>query len=262
MWLLKFLFYLFVFLLFIGLIVLSILFVTSPFTWDKLNPGTDTSLTHAVTGDAVNIPFKEVPHVLKRSIRTKQMELLESLTNCLRDNNCPYWAVKSTLLATIRHGQLIPWDDAISIAILHDNLRNLVHLRPTLEQSGAALLKHGKHAYYYCANNLAQYPYVEINIMQPKEHEISVCTPTDELGQCSFADAFRRRHEVFPRESVFPLRATTLGSATMYVPQKAEECLTVCFGENWQKESFWDTKTLVNNHYTKGLVRRLLPNYL
>jgi hypothetical protein len=130
--------------------------------------------------------------------------------------------VKNTLLAVVRHGQLLPWEDRVCIAILYDDLRKVVEMRGKMEQSGLALLKHGKHAYYYCANNFSQYPYIEINIMQPRDHEISVCTPTDELGACSFQDSFLRRREVFARDAVFPLRTVTLnGTLDINVPNRA-----------------------------------------
>lgn len=259
MWLLRSLVHLFLFVVCVALIVCLFLFFMSPYVpFRKMDVVREPVLTHAVDGKSVNLTFQNIPYLLKPSVQTLQLELLSNLTDFLQHAQCSFWAVKSTLLAAVRHGQLIPWDDMVCVAILHDDLHTLVHLRPEMEKTGKFLLKYHRHAYYFCANNYAQYPCVEINIMQPKDHEISVCTPLDELGGCSFQDSFLRRREICNKDAVFPLKYITFANMSLPIPNHAEECLRVAFGSDWDTMPLWDTTKLVNNGYSWALARRFL----
>lgn len=258
---LKMVFYLFIMVLIVAVFALVILFITSPFSGKKVEE--KKHLTHIVTGQpaTVEVPANGAPLVLKSWVQTKQMELLETLTRELQQNECVYWAVKTTLLGAVRHGKVMPWDDTISIAILHKDLRTLVNMRTKLQETGKALLQHGKHGYYYCTNNFSRFPFVEINIMEPKNHEISVCTPTDELGACSFEDSHLRRNEVFTYNDVFPLGNLSLGTLAMPVPNNPSTCLRTCFGANWETQPMWSKFKVVYNAQGWSLARRFFPSY-
>lgn len=253
--------YLFLFLLSLSVIILALMFIMSPFSSKRVDE--KEIMINRATGEKieVHVPKSGAPLSLKTWVQTKQLELLEQLTRELHANDVTYWAVKSTLLATVRHGKLMPWDDTVSIAILHKDLRKLVDMRNKLQETGKSLLQHGKHAYFFCTNNFSRFPVIEINIMEPKDHEISVCTPTDELGACSFEDSHLRRNEVFPYADVFPLGSMALGTLAIPIPHVPDTCLTTTFGPNWKTMPLWDKSKVVNNGYSYSLVRRFFPSF-
>jgi len=259
---LRFLFHLFLFALVVALLIVCILFASSPFSFQKLDVARDTTLTHATTGQRVDVHFpNSSPFVLKPSVRAAQMDLLDYFTRQLSEAKISCWAVKTTLLAVKRHGQLIPWDDSISVAILHDHFETFVQLRSKLENNGTALLLARKHGYAYCVNNAARYPCIEICLMKQKDHEISICTPTNEIAACSFQDSFLRRREVYGTDMVFPLKMASLGSISIAIPNKTEDCLDIYCGKDWKTNPNWNLWKFINNENSHSLVRHFLPHF-
>jgi len=256
---LEFLLHLFLFVLVLGIFIALFCFLTSPYTMRKIDVAHDTALTHATTGARVDLNYTGVPYALKPSLQTAQLDLLRFFVNTLREQNIRCWAVKTTLLASVRHARLIPWEDHLSLAILHDELPMLVKLRTKLEHGGTALLKAGKHGYLYCANNIAQFPCIDIDLMKQREHEVNVCTPTDELGGCSFQDSFLRRREVFSTEMVFPLRPAKIDTIDILVPRRAEECLDILYNKQWQTAPLWSNWKFFIHTTSRGYARRMLP---
>lgn len=207
----------------------------------------------------LNNNFKKelrTPLKLKKEIRTEQIQLLNHFTDCLEQAGISFWATKTTLLAAVKFGKLFPWDDKITVAILHSDLAKLSEIRPKLEKGvfGAKLVS-GKHNWIYYKDNVSQFPNIEIAVMNIRFHEVSVCTPTNALGECSYQDSFTRRKEVFPTNYVFPLTKVNFGTSFIFIPVNAKECLTLLYGPKWNL--VWQEKQVLLNEKTRGLVKRL-----
>ncbi len=244
-------------LLVLTLFVAILLFVISPYSFQQLNVAHDMALTHAQTGKRVDLYFSSTPFTLKQNVRAAQLDLLEHLTKNLENVKISCWAVKTTLLACVRHGQLVPWEDKISMAILHDHFETFINLRAKLENGGYALLLPGKHGYFYCVNNITRFPCIEICLMKQKDYEISICTPTTEIAMCSFQDSFLRRREVFATDMIFPLKHASLGSVSISIPNKAEACLDILYGKEWKTDAQWNKTRFIDNEIVKAGIRRV-----
>ncbi len=265
--LVQFLFYFAMVALAISLLIAVLMFATSPYSFNKadcLKPDAQFFMTHTTSGAQVNLNYASsnlVPHMLKPNVRNAQMDLLTRLTRVLTQSRIEHWAVKTTLLAAVRHGQLIPWDDTISIAILHDKFVEFVSLRPKLTAEAKTLLIATKHGYLFCVNNATRFPCIEICLMKKKDHEVSICTPTDEIAQCSFQDSFLRRREVYTTDKVFPLQVANIGSVAICIPNKARECLDVYCGKGWETDPLWNRWKLIANNQSMGMLQRLRPTF-
>jgi hypothetical protein len=202
---------------------------------------------------------EEGPYQIKQTVADELSVLFKTLTLKLSENKITWWVVRSTLLASERHGGMMPWTDRLEIAVLHDDLVKLVGMRKDLQESSARV----KNSKLACFRNGYRYgtdmgsgiifPYVNIDLLKATDIEMSLCTPLDELSECSFSDAYTRRREVFTKETVIPLqqdvpfallRAATypamLGSneskdndddfVLINIPAKPQQCVDVLFG--------------------------------
>ena len=173
------LFYLVLFIIVLALVISCMFFVFSPFSCRKVSSNDEHNfLTHASSGKRIDLHVSptNLPYLLKPSVQEAQIELLSHFARTLTEARIPFWAVNTTLLATVRHGQLMGWDDTISVALEDDHFREFCSLRFALQRGSIALLIAGKHSYMYCANNLARFPRVDITLMKRKDHEVSICT--------------------------------------------------------------------------------------
>jgi len=258
---LRFFLYLVFFVFVMAIIISFILFVVSPFSFHKLNTSQNSTFcTHLGTGAKADIDTGTIQHppfLLKASVQSSQMDLLAHFSQTLSEAKIPFWAVNTTLLAIITFGNLLPWDDSISIALEDDYFREFCGLRSKLENRGQALLLAGKHGYRYCMNNIPRFPFIDISLMKRNNHEVSICTPTDEIRECSFQDSFTRRREVFSIHNVFPLKSMTLGTLLISVPNNPIECLETRFGKNWKTLPTWSNWNFIQNANSRGLMQRL-----
>ncbi len=253
-----FLFRLLLFIIVIGLIIVCMLFLLSPYSCKRINEKNTEFATHIGTGEKIDSEILlHAPFSLKASIQTTQMDLLSHFAQTLTEAKIPFWAINTTLLATVRYGQLMPWDDTISFAVEDDHFREFFLLRAKLEHRGLALLVAGKHGYTYCSNNIARFPRIDITLMKRKDHEVSICTPTDEVRECSFQDSFLRRREVFAIDMVYPLQQSTIGTISIFIPNKPTECLDTRFGKQWNAIPPWTNWKFINNANSTGLLQRL-----
>jgi hypothetical protein len=194
------------------------------------------------------------PCVLKEHVRYSQRRLIDDLVTQLEQAGITYWATETTLLYAILFEDWTDFADNITFAVLKRDLPQLLQARNTLEQNGHAKLLHTTHGYTYCKNNVARYPCIDIRIMSECEGEIALCTPTNELAECTFEDAILRRREVFPKAMIFPLAQTKIGDRTIPTPAESEKCLQILFGLEWNTRLSFDALGLLRNRFTWQLI--------
>ena len=164
------------------------------------------------------------------------------LVEKLQTANVTFWLVKSSLLGFARHGGRVPWCPRFEIAVLHADLARLVALRADVEHSGLYQLHSTSRGYVLFRRRefgLPSIAFVHIDIMKETDIEVALCTPLDELSQCSFEDSYRYRREVFRTESVFPLAGPSAFQVApdivLYVrtPNQPDKCLSTLYGPDW-----------------------------
>lgn len=213
------------------------LVLSSPYTFDK-NPINEQN--------ANCIPF-----LLKPDVQLKQKSLFKDLVNCLHDNNFTYWLTDSTLLYAINHQKLMPWEDKISINVLHKDLVQLVALRNILEQSGKAKLVATKKGYLYCENNMYQYPCIDIFIMDDTKDFIHACNGLNELGQCQFDEKTS-----FEKDLIFPLMTCLVEQLNVCIPRDYDKLLVSKYGKDYKYYVEQSKYAPVYNKLTMNLINR------
>lgn len=74
---------------------------------------------------------------LDPAVQNEFYQTLETVDFLFGKERIVYWATGGSLLGAIRHGEMIPWDDDIDLALFIDDLGKVVSLRPELEERGA-----------------------------------------------------------------------------------------------------------------------------
>lgn len=249
--------------LLIALVVVSIvailivtigLLVGTPYDNHRLS-----ELEMKALGEDVILRNTRPPFPILSSVQNELNTMMMLMVEVFDEKEIEFWLAKSTLLGCVRHGQLLPWGDKIEICVHHEDLSKLVSSREKIEESGDFKLANGSHGYFIQKKGrFVPYPFIQINIMKRTEHETSICTPMDELVECSFADSHKRRNEIYLNETLFPLASETMtiGTTTINVkiPRDSERCLTILYGENW-KSVYQRNNIHLNNSFTDSFFR-------
>ena len=86
--------------------------------------------------------------------------LLEILSNCFKISNTTYWIISGTTLGSVRHGEMIPWDDDADVAIFQDDLGKVLNFNKVLNTFGYEIVPHWL---IYKFRKIGQeYPFVDI----------------------------------------------------------------------------------------------------
>lgn len=86
--------------------------------------------------------------------------LLKILSSYLENNNINYWIIGGTLLGSVRHGQLIPWDDDADIGIELNQIDKLLESNKLLNPLGYEIV-HEWEIYKFRKIN-TNYPFIDI----------------------------------------------------------------------------------------------------
>lgn len=171
--------------------------------------------------------------------------LLAKVDGIFKNNDLFYWGSYGTLLGTIRHEGIIPWDDDIDLGIFYDDIDKLKSLSFELEKQGLEL-------FYF--------PRANIYKIFPKNGEVIICEKTNVYtGKYPFIDIIPMRkvnNKIFYR---YPMRDTPLnnnyflekdlkmpleirkfGSLLIPIPHNSKDILNRFYGEDWAEVAYCD----------------------
>ena len=75
-------------------------------------------------------------HTLEGKNGKKALKLLQSVTDCLDQNNITYWLEGGTLLGVVRENRLLPWDNDMDISVKENEYDKLIHCLNQLKKLG------------------------------------------------------------------------------------------------------------------------------
>lgn len=128
-------------------------------------------------------------------------ELLKILTDKLDSVGIVYWIDGGTILGSIRHGCLVPWDDDIDICILESDFNKLNQLSKSLNKEGFEIVKHW---YLYKFRYINQeYPFIDIFLNIKKDNKYT-------LNHKKLNETWP--NEYFTEKELFPLKKYKFGS--------------------------------------------------
>lgn len=85
---------------------------------------------------------------------------LNYLTKFLDKHNITYWIIGGTTLGSVRHNDIVPWDDDADIGIFEDDIEKLLTLNDELEKDGYEVIFYWK--IYKFIKIGSEYPFIDI----------------------------------------------------------------------------------------------------
>lgn len=155
----------------------------------SISKGTLNDAVDQSKQDIASIPkFSSQIHSLDKEKGKKLYDLMKEVDSVFKDNHISYWATAGTLLGTVRHKGLIPWDDDLDIAIMDTDEKKLLQIQHALDQVGLEIHHYSKDFYKIYKKNgdlipdsgnpgqvqPYRYPFVDVFVMtleKNKEHE-------------------------------------------------------------------------------------------
>lgn len=233
------------------------LLMTSPYSFELLDQESQYVNDHKFFNG-------QLPFLLKEPIQTKQLALFKDLTKILNEKNIQFWLTETTLLSFHLFKKLTPWEDKITIAILHSDLHKLVQLRPMLEQTKKQRLIINKNGYSYCENNFALFPNIDIQILQSIDDiNIIGCAPLNELGECEYDETLQQwfgKKLSFPKDLIFPLKKIIFDGIELFIPQQFDKYLQSLYGKDLNIQS--SKYVCINNKMTMNLFQRVVQFWI
>lgn len=191
---------------------------------------------------------------LQPKFRNHQRALFETLTQHLQAIDVTFWAVKTTLVDIVENKDLFQDRDILSIAVLRDFDRQLLHLKHH-KNLGVFFVLHQVSDGYMCyLDHINDFPCVHISIMDQHDHEIVPCTSRDTTRDLTHSNNHLLRHEIYLTRHVFPLREVSTHNLIVPIPQNAEECARI-YKEHTTHVHSWIK--LVYNQRTKNIWNNL-----
>lgn len=146
-----------------------------------------------------NSEYKE-EFEITQSERNKLYFLLKTITDLLDKEGIIYWIDGGTILGSVRHGKLVPWDDDIDICILSDDFDKLEIIKEYIKPMGFEIIKHWElYKFRYIGQ---EYPFIDIFLNTKKANKYTLDHPI--LN-------FTWPNEYFFEEELFPLKKYKFG---------------------------------------------------
>jgi hypothetical protein len=174
--------------------------------------------------------FKEYPLsecVMTTTEQERFYALLQEVIRRLDDHQVVYWAASGTLLGVIRHGDVIPWDDDVDLAVVYDQ-ENLVKVNAALDALRALGYPCGttESGIKILDKDTLAFPWVDLLMVE--------LGPDNRYRQCG-DQAKRMWPQVnYNKEHIFPLQKGRFGSQLIWIPNQSESVLNDEFGNNWR----------------------------
>ncbi len=127
--------------------------------------------------------------------------LFENLIKILNKQEIEYWVIGGTVLGSVRHGQIVPWDDDVDIGIYEKDLDKLLRLNDELKKFGFEIIKHW-HIYKFRFIG-QEYPFIDIFLY------------VEENGQYQMNHPVLRKtwpNEYYKKEELYPLKKYKFGN--------------------------------------------------
>ena len=189
--------------------------------------------------------------VLKDSVATSMIKLLEKTTILLEKNDIPYWATCGTLLGIERHKGLIPWDDDLDINV---PLEYIDKTKKVLKTQNLSISK-ANGGYKITHKN--SYPFVDIIVVNKVKDKWMLCYPLKDNKECSYETAKNWPQECFLDTDVFPLKKIPFENITVNVPNNYLNLIKQLYGEKALSEASVKSFIYMNNHKFGNLLYNL-----
>ena len=171
------------------------------------------------------IPYKYYQIKIRRKkYKEQSYTLLKIFDEILTKNNIPYMIIAGTLLGSVRHKDVIPWDHDVDVAIWKEDLPRYLELENEFRKRS---LRYGyrEEIHKIYSDKEPMYSYMDVFVFEMID------------GHLTYDKEKWRK--VWPKEyflpgEVFPLKRYQFGPLKLLGPQKAVPYLERSYG-NWKK---------------------------
>lgn len=167
--------------------------------------------------------------VLKKTSQNtikKLYQLLFDVKRIFEAYRIKYWGIKGTVLGSVRHRGIIPWDDNINIGIMQIDLKHVYEIEKVFDNCGYKIVK----TLFGC--NIAY----KTNFLKNQDLKIS----TFKLLNNKYVYSKKTHRDNRPNEWLYKYQVDTLvktrfGDFNIMIPKESEKYIYRCYGRNWDK---------------------------
>jgi len=173
-------------------------------------------------------------------------KLLFTFDQIAKDNNLLYWADSGTLLGSLRHGDIIPWDDD-DVVILEKDEQKLLNLKEEFKKYDIGISKFwGGYRIFFNKGDMIhsenrnwdwddgtkevfdyKYPFIDIFSMKYFDDENIYHYSNDKVKEL-YKDYY------YNHDELFPLNRTSFAYFYINTPNKPHNFLNRAYGNDWK----------------------------
>jgi len=154
-------------------------------------------------------------------------ELMQDVSHAFNKHGVQYFMIGGTLLGSIRHGGIIPWDDDMDIAIIDTDIEKMHLALNELVERGKITYSDIFFGLKIFSVNKAQYPFIDV-FYYTKEGDKYIFKHKEARDKWS--------KEWFHESEVFPLQKGKFGSLQLNTPYTTLPYVERVFGTTWNTE--------------------------
>ena len=165
-----------------------------------------------------------LPFVLKPAIFTEQCNMFRTFINSLNEMKVSWWLTRETLLYTMNHKELVPWNDVITLAVVEEDMQKLKDIQTQLAQKESLYTLNLDHKPRLVKRNAAEFPVIYIEVCTKCA---SSSSPYLTVGGQLMGT------QTFPESDIFPLLTLVTNEYIVSIPNETAKILEIQFGSNW-----------------------------
>ena len=177
------------------------------------------------------------------------LKIIDMLFN---KHNIYYTVAYGTLLGTIRHWDMIPWDDDGDINVWRKDYNKIIKLKEEFKENGLIMVEEWKLIKIYF--NDTKYPFIDIFINEDNNGKVIRCMQPYNKG-CNSIDRINKwwwKWLEYPTEWIDKRRRYRFGEIEIWGPKSAERVLKYWYGEKCLVEC----KTAELNHISGQIIKQ------
>lgn len=147
---------------------------------------------------------------------------LEIISNIFDKQNIKYWIISGTLLGSVRHGQMVPWDDDADIGVMESDINKILGLNEYLKTIGYEIVSSWR--IYKFRKIGTEYPFIDL-FCYIKDKDKYVMNHIDLREEWP--------NEYYLEDELFPLKIYKFGNMHLYGPNYPLEYLDRMYS-NWR----------------------------
>jgi len=187
--------------------------------------------------------FADLPRTDPK-IQQQFYHIFAQLDTLFRAREIPYWVTAGSLLGAVRHGEMIPWDDDIDLALFAEDLGKLLLLRDELEKRGLVLHVNRNYVKIFPADGASiekedgtfypwKYPFVDLFFMKIEEGRVI-------HASSRLLEGFGERDWLIESDVSLPLPELSFGPLSVPVPRNSHDYLERMYGSDCWEVAYAD----------------------